>query len=98
MASANILAATNPAAVGELFNIGTGERNSGEQLAAFIKQVSGRESTVTYAAARAGEVRHSRANIEKARKLLGYNPETNLKEGLLLTWNEEKNETISKRV
>ena len=86
---ANILAATQPAAVGEIFNIATGIENSIEQLASIIKQISAKESPIIYADPRAGEVRHSRANIEKARQMLGYNPKTNLREGLLLTWNEE---------
>lgn len=86
---ANILAATQPAAVGETFNIATGKANSVEQVANLIKQISGKESPVTYAAPRAGEVRHSQANIEKARRMLGYKPETGLKKGLLLTWKEE---------
>ncbi len=85
---ANILAATHPSAVGEIFNIATGRENSIEQLVNFIKQVSAKESQVIYAAPRAGEVKYSRANIEKAQRLLGYNPETNLKEGLILTWQE----------
>ncbi len=103
--TANILAATQPAAVGEIFNIATGQDNSIEQLVSLIKQASGGESPVTYAAPRAGEVRDSRANIDKARKLLRYSPETNLKEGLLLTWKEmnevvkgKKDEAISKRI
>jgi len=86
--TANILAATQPAAAGETFNIATGQATSINQIADFIKQISGRESPVIYADPRAGEVRDSRANIEKARKILGYSPQTNLKEGLLLTWNE----------
>lgn len=84
--TANILAATQPAAVGEIFNIASGQESSIEQVIDIIKQVTARESSVIYADSRAGEVRHSRANIEKARKLLGYSPETNLREGLLLTW------------
>ena len=90
--SANILAATQPAAVGEIFNIATGQDTSIEQLITIVGQISGRESPVIYADPRAGEVRDSRANIEKARRLLGYSPETNLKEGLLLTWSENSNE------
>jgi len=74
--------------VGEIFNIATGKENSIEQLVDLIKQVSAKESQVIYAAPRAGEVKYSRANIEKAQRLLGYNPETNFKEGLLLTWKE----------
>ena len=90
--SANILAATQPVAVGEVFNIATGQDTSIEQLIAIVGQISSRESPVIYADPRAGEVRYSRANIDKARRLLGYSPETNLKEGLLLTWSESCNE------
>jgi len=89
---ANILAATQPAAVGKVFNIATGQDTSIEQLVTIVGQISGRESPVIYADPRAGEVRYSRANIDKARRLLGYSPETNLKEGLLLTWSENSNE------
>ncbi len=87
--TANILAATQPAAVGEIFNIATGKTNSVEQIASLIKQISAKESPIVYAEPRAGEVRHSRANIEKAQRMLGYKPEIDLKEGLLLTWQEE---------
>ncbi len=87
--TANILAATQPAAVGEIFNIATGKTNSVEQIASLIKQISAKESPVVYAELRAGEVRHSQANIEKAQRMLGYNPEIELKKGLLLTWQEE---------
>jgi UDP-glucose 4-epimerase len=88
VATANILAATRPAAAGEIFNIGTGQATSINQIADAIRQISGRESPVIYADPRAGEVRDSRANIDKARKILGYSPQTDLKEGLRLTWNE----------
>jgi len=86
--TANILAATQPAAVGEIFNIATGRATSINQITDIIKQISGRESPIIYADPRAGEVRHSRANIEKAQKLLGFSPKTDLNEGLLLTWKE----------
>jgi len=84
--TANILAATQPAAVGEIFNIATGIATSINQITEIIKQISGRESQIIYADARAGEVRHSRATIEKAQKLLGYSPTTELNEGLRMTW------------
>ncbi len=86
VARANILAATHPSAVGEIFNIATGKENSIKELIDIIKQVSAKEIQVIYADSRAGEVKYSRASIEKAQRLLGYNPETNFKEGLLLTW------------
>ena len=87
--TANILAATQSAAVGEIFNIATGKENSVNQLVGIISQISAKESPVVYADPRAGEVRRSQANIEKARRMLGYKPEIDLKKGLLLTWQEE---------
>jgi len=87
--TANILAATHPAAVGETFNIATGKGCSIEELVSILNQISAKESPVIHAAPRAGEVRHSQANIEKARSMLGYNPHTDFKEGLLSTWKEE---------
>ncbi len=87
--TANILAATQPTAAGEIFNIATGKENSVNQLVDIINQVSAKEPSVIHADFRAGEVRHSRANIEKARRMLGYKPEIDLKRGLFLTWAEE---------
>jgi UDP-glucose 4-epimerase len=86
--TSNILAATRPAAAGEIFNIATGQATSLNQIVALIRQISGREIPATYADPRVGEVRDSRAEIKKARSILGYRPQTDLKEGLLLTWNE----------
>lgn len=86
VASANILAAIQPEAEGQVFNIATGQQNSVEQLIVLMNQVTGRESQVIHASARAGEVRFSYATIEKAKKLLGYRPTTTLEEGLLETW------------
>jgi len=84
---ANLLAATHPDAEGEIFNIATGLGTSINQVISLIKEVSGRESRVNYEPPRAGEVKHSRATIEKISKLIGYQPQTELKTGLQLTWN-----------
>ena len=86
--AANLLAAIHPAAAGEIFNIATGLATTINQITEIIKEVSGRESQINFAPSRAGEVLHSRATIEKASKLLGYSPKTELKEGLRITWNE----------
>jgi UDP-glucose 4-epimerase len=86
---ANILAAISPKAVGEIFNIGTGQAASVNQLISIISELSGREQAVVRAAPRAGEVKHSLANIDKARRLLGYEPATDIRRGLSLTWQAE---------
>ena len=86
---ANMLVASHPAAVGEIFNIATGKGTSIDLLATIIKQINEQANPIVYHTAPvAGEIRHSQADINKARKLLGYNPQTSLKEGLLLTWKE----------
>ena len=90
--AANILAATHSAAIGQIFNIADGQYYSIEQLINFIKNASGREVPVSYAEPRAGEVRHSQADISKAKKLLGYSPQTKIEEGLSLTWKAMINE------
>lgn len=89
VATANILAATQPAAIGQMFNIATGKKGDIEELVSILNQITGRENPVNHADARAGEVRDSQANIKKAQKTLGYIPQTDFKEGLLLTWQEE---------
>ncbi len=83
---ANLLAATQPTAEGEIFNIGTGVGSSLNELIAILNQVSGRDNPVIYTDPRPGEIKNSRANIDKARQTLGYNPKTTFKEGLSLTW------------
>lgn len=90
--TANILAATQPAAAGEIFNIGTGVANSILELIQVLNEISNRENTVIYAESRAGEVKHSRANIDKARRVMGYNPKTSFKEGLSLMWQDMLND------
>ena len=86
---ANILAASQPAAVGEIFNIATGQENRLNQLISIINQLSGQQNKVVHTEDRAGEVKHSRATIEKAQRILGYNPKTDLQQGLSLTWQAE---------
>lgn len=84
----NLLAATQPAAIGGAFNISTGKATSINQLVNALREVSGTQGNVTYLPARAGEVKYSRADIKKAKKVLGFQPQTSLKDGLSLTWKE----------
>jgi len=86
---ANILAATTVAAIGEGFNIGTGNAHDLNELVTFINQITGKRNRTTFAPARKGEVRYSQANITKAQKILGYKPFNSLEKGLSLTWETE---------
>jgi len=80
---ANRLACEAPdVAAGEVYNCACGERLSLNELAGTIKEISGANAEVTHGSARPGDVEHSLANIDKARKRLGYAPRVSVREGL----------------
>jgi UDP-glucose 4-epimerase len=72
----------NPAAEGQLFNIGTGKALTIEDLAKSLIQLSKSSSTINHAPAREGDIKHSYANITKATSLLNYQPTMQLSTGL----------------
>ncbi|HYT60811.1 MAG TPA: SDR family oxidoreductase [Haliangiales bacterium] len=86
----NLLAATaaNPGALNQVYNVALNERTSLNDLFAMLRQRLlahyphlGRYNPV-YRPFRAGDVRHSQANIQKAKRLLGYAPTHRLQQGL----------------
>ncbi|WP_332860170.1 SDR family oxidoreductase [Janthinobacterium svalbardensis] len=87
---ANILAATrtDPAAVNQVYNVAVNARTSLTQLHATMQQMllAARPRHVPrapeYGEFRAGDVRHSQADIAKAARLLGYVPTHDLAQGL----------------
>jgi UDP-glucose 4-epimerase len=80
-----LLAAETPAAAGEVFNVACGERCSVNRLLASLKTILGTTTQAHYAQARPGDVRHSQAEITKARRILGYEPKVDLLLGLRRT-------------
>jgi nucleoside-diphosphate-sugar epimerase len=82
---ANLLACTAPGAVGETINIASGWRISLNELLEVLRKVTGVPVAARYAAERPGDIKHSYADISKARKLLGYEPDHTLEEGLKTT-------------
>ena len=87
---ANHLAAivTSQKAVNQIYNVAYGERTSLNQLFEYIQVIAGRfdkdilKIKPSYGPERAGDIPHSLASIEKAKKLLGYAPTHNVREGL----------------
>jgi UDP-glucose 4-epimerase len=80
---ANWLAATHPRAAGEAFNVGCGSRTSLNQLAHEMSGILGTSCKPSYEPARPGDVKHSLADVGKARRLLDYTPSVSLREGLV---------------
>ena len=84
VAAANLLAATttNPEAIGNVFNIAGGQQTSINSLLAQMRGVTGVEIATRYVPARVGDIRHSSADISRARRILNYKPGVELPEGL----------------
>lgn len=74
-------------AFGEAYNIGCGGRISIKDLAEKIKTATGATCAPEFSETRAGDVRDSQADINKAKQLLGLKELINLEEGLQLTVN-----------
>jgi UDP-N-acetylglucosamine 4-epimerase len=78
----------NPEAVNTIFNVACGERTDLNTLIDLLKQsLSKHDKAIldietTYGPLRIGDVPHSLASIDKAKKILDYQPQFNLKEGL----------------
>jgi nucleoside-diphosphate-sugar epimerase len=80
--AANLLAAEAPQAAGSVYNIACGEQTTLKRLLTELQTIIGTDIAAAYAAPRAGEVRHSLADITKAREELGYEPSVGLSDGL----------------
>jgi nucleoside-diphosphate-sugar epimerase len=84
---ANLLAANGSKALGKIFNIGTGRRVCVNELWEMIRQLAGNNIEPKYEPARIGDVRESVANIDFAKKELGFEPEYSFEKGLEITFN-----------
>lgn len=84
---ANLQALQGPAAgvAGQVFNIACGDRVTLNRLLAELQAIIGSDVPAAYAAPRPGEVRHSLADISRAREGLGYEPTVGLTDGLRRT-------------
>ncbi|MDX3774142.1 SDR family oxidoreductase [Chromatiaceae bacterium AAb-1] len=86
---ANLRAALTPLTQSEVFNVAVGDRTTLNQLFSAIADALAENGiqyhkTPNYADFRAGDVRHSQADINKAATMLGYKPEFRVREGLKL--------------
>jgi UDP-glucose 4-epimerase len=73
------------AADGAVVNLGTGSQITVNQLAATIVELCGGGSEIVHAETRPGEIRHSRAAVDRAHQLLGWKAEVDMREGLRAT-------------
>jgi len=83
---ANLRAASVTSGFGSVVNVANGQRITLNQLLEELKAIVGKpEVKADYRDPRVGDVRHSLADISRARELLGYQPLVSLREGLQRT-------------
>jgi nucleoside-diphosphate-sugar epimerase len=82
---ANLLACTAPGVGGEMFNIACGESTTLLQAVDAIAEITGKRVPPVHEPPRAGDIRHSLADINKARSKLGYTGKIDFKEGIART-------------
>ena len=87
----NLLAADAPRATGNVYNGGTGSRHTLNQVWELLQRLEGIEITPAYGPPRAGDVKHSQADLTAARRDLAYEPRVSFEEGLrrTLQWYRE---------
>lgn len=82
------LVTTNKESINTVYNVAYGERNTLNDLMFYIKNYLSKlnpeikDVNVIYGPYREGDIPHSHASIEKAKKLLNYNPQFSLENGL----------------
>ncbi len=81
----------NPEAINQVYNVAYGANTSLNDMVVLLKSLLAKDNPaineieVRHGPERAGDVKHSLADIDKARNLLGYDPKVDFKEGLAKT-------------
>jgi UDP-glucose 4-epimerase len=94
---ANLLAAEAPGVSGRVYNVACGKRTTLLDLIGHINALLGTQIAPTHVAARLGDVKHSQAEIERAKKDLDYQPTTDVPTGLarcLKWWQARQTATV----
>lgn len=84
---ANLLACRAPAiqAAGQVFNVATGRRITLNDTFRALQPLTGYSGEPMYAASRGGDIKHSLADISRAKAALNYSPRVDFEEGLRRT-------------
>ncbi|MBZ5536442.1 MAG: SDR family oxidoreductase [Acidobacteriia bacterium] len=79
---ANLLAAETSKGIGEVMNVAVGCRYSLNETLKILNRIFSNQAAARYEAERSGDIKHSQADISKARACLGYEPKFDFETGL----------------
>lgn len=81
----------------DVINIAFGQRTTLNQLWKRINEIIGADLAANYRPERKGDVKHSLASVDKARNLIGYNPQISVLDGLQMAveWYKQPSITVS---
>ncbi|MFB6362110.1 MAG: GDP-mannose 4,6-dehydratase [Halobacteriales archaeon] len=88
---ANLSLLETDVADGETLNIGSTDNLTIQALAEYIIEETGADVDPVFDSAKAGDARHTHADVSKARELLGYDPSVDIREGVsrFIDWYQE---------
>ena len=81
-----------------MYNVACGDQITLNEMAALLREITGKDINAVYNNERPGDVKHSKADISKISEKLGYKPQILFKEGLknVYEWYEKQNSIIHK--
>ena len=76
----------------EVMNMACGDQVSLNEMINMLKDICGKDISANYGLERKGDVRHSKASIDKISKLLNYDPKYKFEKGLKIVFNWYKSQ------
>ena len=81
----------NQESINQVYNVAFGERTTINGMVEILEKIEGKKTNKVYRDSRAGDVKHSLADINKAKLLIDYEPLYSFNDGLIETYNFYKN-------
>lgn len=81
----------NQDSINQVYNVAFGERTTINGMVELLEKIEGKKTNKVYRDSRAGDVKHSLADINKAKLLIDYEPLYSFNDGLIETYNFYKN-------
>lgn len=96
-ANVKALFTTNKKAVNQVYNVAVGDQTTLVDMFSILKNIAQSDINANFGPPRIGDIKHSLADINKAKKLLGYNPAVDIKQGLELAFDWYKTNLIKQQ-